>query len=299
MLQESNKRFSFSASLRGHAAAGHTCGRDKHGGKERGSAGQGLSRESRVCSAAPTAQGLSIPKRSSLGLLAAQPQQLRPAGEFMLQEPGCSRLLPLLAGAEQLGARSGLSLRASLEAELTRYAADSEPELHCSAGEARAQPLTCTISLQINLKFHIPVTSVGVQMTGWGPPGRRRRARIPRCRGCPPGCEPSPLPASPRTSIAPSPSPPRVLSAPAASPGPRPSRERGLPLVGGLLLPRVRRRRDQPRGPGQGRARTSKGRWCPLLSQERIGAAGSTSGTCHTRRAHGPRCPGLRVLGQG
>lgn len=251
MLQESNKRFSFSASLRGHAAAGHTCGRDRHGGKEGGSAGQGLSRAGTApfpphgagCARLPPLlRGYPPLRGAALGLLAAQPQQLRPAGEFMLQEPGCSRLLPLLAGAEQLGARSGLSLRASLEAELTRYAADSEPELRCSAGEARAQPLTCTISLQINLKFHIPVTSVGVQMTGWGPPGRRRRARIPRYRGCPPGCEPSPLPASPLPSIAPSPSPPRVLSAPAASPGPRPSSAREARAAFG-------RRAASPTGP--------------------------------------------------
>lgn len=65
-----------------------------------------------------------------------------------------------------------------------------------------------------------------------------------------------------------------------------------VPRTGGQRATRVRRllppagpqRREQPRGPGQGPARTSKGRWCPLLSQERKGAAGSTSGTCHPRR---------------
>lgn len=47
---------------------------------------------------ASTAQGLAL-KGAALGLLATQPQQLRLAGEFMLQEPGCSRLLPMLAAA--------------------------------------------------------------------------------------------------------------------------------------------------------------------------------------------------------
>lgn len=116
MLQESNKRFNFSASLRGLAAAEHTCGRDKHSGKERGSAGQGPSRPGAApfplpgagrASAAPTAQGLSIPKRGRSGAGAAQPQPLRPAGEFTLQEPGCSGLLPMLAAALE---RSSLEL---------------------------------------------------------------------------------------------------------------------------------------------------------------------------------------------
>lgn len=110
MLQESNKRFNFSASLRGHAVAERTCGRDKHSGrgKESGSAGQGLSTPraapfplhgAGVPRLPPLYRGYPSLRGAALGLLAAQPQQLRLAGEFMPQEPGCSRLLPMLAAA--------------------------------------------------------------------------------------------------------------------------------------------------------------------------------------------------------
>lgn len=129
--------------------------------------------------AAPTLQGLSIPKRGCFGA-AGRPAPaaqacwgVHAAGARLLQAPSHAGSS---AGAEPLGASSGLSLRAWLEAELTRYAAASEPELRCNAGDTRAQPLTRTISLQINLKSHNSVTSVGVQMTEWGPAGQEAQS---------------------------------------------------------------------------------------------------------------------------
>lgn len=127
--------------------------------------------EQGYASTGPHCTGVS-PKRSSSGA-AGHPASAAQAcwgvhapGARLLQAPSHAGSS---AGEQQLGASSGLSLRASLEAELTRRAAVSEAELRCSTGETRAQPLTCTISLQINLKFHVSVTSVGVQMTGSGP----------------------------------------------------------------------------------------------------------------------------------
>lgn len=123
-------------------------------------------REQGCASTAPAAQGLPL-RGAALGLLAAaQPcWGAHAPGARLLQAPSRAGSS---SGAEQLGASSGLSLRASLQAELTLSAAASKPERRCSAGDTRAQPLTCTISLQINLKFLIAVTSIGVQMTEAG-----------------------------------------------------------------------------------------------------------------------------------
>lgn len=52
-----------------------------------------------------------------------------------------------------------------------------------------------------------------------------------------------------------------------------------------------------PGEPGRAEPGISKGRWCPLLSQKNIGAAGSTSGDCHPGRGAGH--PPLWAAGVG
>lgn len=53
----------------------------------------------------------------------------------------------------------------------------------------------------------------------------------------------------------------------------------------------------RPGEPGRAEPGISKGRWCPLLSQKNIGAAESTSGTCHPGRGAGH--PPLWAAGVG
>lgn len=73
---------------------------------------------------------------------------------------------------QQLGAGSGLSL--GLRWRQSSHVSLLPASLNSAA--TQGEPLTCTISLQINLKFHISVISVGVQMTGSGPAGQEARS---------------------------------------------------------------------------------------------------------------------------
>lgn len=123
-----------------------------------------------------------------------------------------------------------------------------------------------------------------------------------KARRCPPGCKPSPLPCEctapthastscGQTTITPcshtlSPAPTQAQQECPASPATstyQTLRSR-TGLVCRIFLPQVRKCPDSPACPGEpGRAEpgVSKGCWCPLLSQKIIGAAESTSGTCH------------------
>lgn len=166
MLWESNKSFNSSASLRGHPEH-PVAGIKAVGEQEDLQTGSSpiASAGSRAVPRLPRCTGVTL-RGAALGLGSSSAcWGVHALGARLLQAPSRAGSS---SGAEQLGASSGLSLRASLQAELTRSAAASEPELRCSTGDTRAQPLTCTISLHINLKFLIALTSVGVQMTGAG-----------------------------------------------------------------------------------------------------------------------------------